>query len=81
MRVHSYTKHSFPHFGLVNPASAIIAFYFILLFLRYLLTMGKRFFWCGEDAQEKWCEHCLESGYISRAHEEEGTKWGEYDCK
>ena len=34
---------------------------------------------CGEDARKKQREHHLENGYISRAHEEEDTKQGEYD--
>ena len=75
MRVHDYTKHSFPHFGLVTPASAIIAFSFIpLLSLRYSITMDKISFWRGEDAQKKWRERCLESGYISRAHGEDAKR-------
>ena len=52
-RVHDYTKHSLPYFGLVTPASATIAFSVIpLLSLYYSLTMGRRSFWCGEDAQK-----------------------------
>lgn len=78
-RVLDYTKHSLPYFGLVTPASATIAFSFIpLLSLYYSLTMGRRSFWRGEDARKKWHECCLESGYISRAHEED-TKQGEYN--
>jgi len=33
--------------------------------------MGKRSFWRGEDAQKKRRERRLQSGYISRAPEEE----------
>ena len=41
--------------------------------------MGRRSFWYGKDAQKKRRERRLESGYISRAHEEEDAKKGEYD--
>lgn len=41
--------------------------------------MGRRSFWHGKDAQKKRRERRLESGYISRAHEEEDAKKGEYD--
>ncbi|ODM23623.1 hypothetical protein SI65_01212 [Aspergillus cristatus] len=41
--------------------------------------MGKRSFWRDEDARKKRCERRLESGYISRAYEEEDAKRGKHD--
>lgn len=42
--------------------------------------MGKGSFQRDEDAQKKWHERRLESGYISRAHEEEDAKRGKHHC-
>ncbi|KAL2802048.1 hypothetical protein BJX63DRAFT_426349 [Aspergillus granulosus] len=38
--------------------------------------MGRRSFWCEEDARKKRRERRLASGYISRAHEEEDSTRG-----
>lgn len=63
----------FPHLSLLPLPSLIL-----LLFLHYLLTMGKGSFQHDKDAQKKQHKCCLESGYILRAHEEEDAKWGKY---
>ncbi|KAK1141018.1 hypothetical protein N8T08_009675 [Aspergillus melleus] len=38
--------------------------------------MGKRSFWCGEDARKRRRERRLACGYISRAHQEEDSVRG-----
>ncbi|KAL5333639.1 hypothetical protein BJX70DRAFT_392053 [Aspergillus crustosus] len=38
--------------------------------------MGRRSFWCGEDARKKRYERRLASRYISRAYEEEDSTRG-----
>ena len=66
---------TFPHLPLLPLPSLIL-----LLSLHYSLTMGKGSFQRDEDAQKTWCECCLESGYVLRAHEEEDAKQGKHHC-